>query len=62
MPLINWKINLILTWSEKCVITSEATRDAVPLQGGNPAVAAVNNPTNVTFQLNAQNCIFQYLL
>ena len=22
MPLINWEINLILTWSENCVISS----------------------------------------
>ena len=27
MPLINCEINLILTWSEKCVLTSKATRD-----------------------------------
>ena len=51
IPLINCEINLILTWSEKCVITSKATRDAVPAQGGNPAVAAVNNPTNTTFKI-----------
>ena len=40
MPLINCEINLILTWSEKCVLTSKATRDADP--DANPAVAAVN--------------------
>ena len=28
MPLINCEINLILTWSENCVLTSKATRDA----------------------------------
>ena len=39
MPLINCEINLILTWSEKCVLTSKATRDAVPAQGGNPVLA-----------------------
>ena len=22
MPLINWKVNLILTWSENCIISS----------------------------------------
>ena len=32
-------------------INNKATRDAVPAQGGNPAVAAVNNPTNVTFKI-----------
>ena len=45
MPLINCEINLILTWSENCVLTSKATRDA------DPAVAAINNPTNATFKI-----------
>ena len=31
----------------KLCINKQVTRDAVPAQGGNPAVAAVNNPTNV---------------
>ena len=30
MPLINCEINLILTWSENCVLTSKATRGADP--------------------------------
>ena len=51
MPLINCEINLILTWSENCVLTSKATRDAVPAQGGNPAVTRVNNPTNAIFKI-----------
>ena len=51
MPLINCEINLILTWSENCVLTSKATRDAVPAQRGNPAVTKVNNPKNVTFKI-----------
>ena len=29
IPLINCDINLILTWSENCVTTSKATRDAI---------------------------------
>ena len=41
MPLINCEINLILTWSENYVLTSQATRDVAPVQGGNPAVATV---------------------
>ena len=49
MPLINCEINLILTWSEKCLLTSKATRHANP--DVNPAIAAVNNPTNVTFKI-----------
>ena len=49
MPLINCEINLILTWSEKCVLTSKAARDADP--DADPAVAAVDNPKNVTFKI-----------
>ena len=49
MPLINCKINLILTWSENCLFTSKATRNANP--DTNPAVAAINNPTNATFKI-----------
>ena len=51
MPLIKCEINLILTWSEKCVLTSKATRDAFPAQGGYPAVAAVDNPANATSKI-----------
>ena len=46
--LINCEISLILTWSENCVITSKATGDA------DPAVAAVNNPTNATFKIETK--------
>ena len=49
MPLNNCEINLILTWSENCVITSQATRDADP--DADPAVATINNPTNATFKI-----------
>ena len=49
MPLINCEINLILTWSENCVLTSKATKDANP--DADPAVAAINNPTNTTFKI-----------
>ena len=51
MPLINCETNFILTWSENCVLTSKATRDAVPAQGTNPAVAAVNNSTNAILKI-----------
>ena len=51
MSLINCEINLILTWSEKCVLTSKATRDVVPAQGRNPAATRVNNPTNATCKI-----------
>ena len=45
VPLINYEVSLILTWTENCILTSKATRDAVPAQGCNSAVAAVDNPT-----------------
>ena len=48
IPLINCEINLILTWSENCVITSKATRDSD--LDADPVVAAVNNPTNAPFE------------
>ena len=49
MSLINCELNLILTWSENCVITSKATRDANP--NANPAVVAINHSTNATFKI-----------
>ena len=51
MPLINCEIILILTWSEKCVLTSKAARDADPAQRGNPGVTRVNNLTNAKFKI-----------
>ena len=45
MPLINCEVSLILTWSENCVITSKATRDAAP------TVDAINNPTGAIFKI-----------
>ena len=42
---------LILSWSENCVLTSKVRRDAVPAQGVNPSVAAVNKPTNATLKI-----------
>ena len=51
MPLISCEVSLTLTWSEACVLTSKATRDAVPAQGVNPAVDGIDNPTNVTFKI-----------
>ena len=47
IPLINCEINFILTWSENCVLTSKATRDADP--DANPAIAAIN--ANVTIKI-----------
>ena len=49
MPLINCEINIILTSSENCPLTSKATRDEDP--DANPAVAAIDNSTNATFKI-----------
>ena len=48
IPLINCEVELILRWSEKCVLTSKATRDANP--DANPPVAATNNPKNAVLK------------
>ena len=50
IPLINFKINPFLTWTENCVTTSKATRDEDPV--ADPAVVVVNNPTNATFKIS----------
>lgn len=47
MPLIDWKVNLILTWSANCVITSMEEKDARYVQGDNPEVYD-DSPTIVT--------------
>ena len=49
IPLIKLEVSLPLTWSEKCVLTNKATRDADP--DADPAVAGINNPTNVVFKI-----------
>ena len=35
IPLINWEVSLILTWSANCVITDKTYREAAPAQGDN---------------------------
>ena len=49
ISLINCELNLILTGSENCVLTSKTTRDADP--EADPAVAEINNPTGATFKI-----------
>ena len=49
IPLINCEVSLTLTWSENCVLRSKATGAADP--DADPAVAGINNPTNVTFKI-----------
>ena len=48
-PLINCEVSLTLNWSENCVLTSKATREADP--DANPAVNEINNPKNATFKI-----------
>ena len=48
MPLINCEINRILTWFENCTLTDITRQAAVPAQGDNPAILAINAPTNAT--------------
>ena len=49
IPLINFEVSLPLTWCEKCVLTNKATRDDGP--DADPAVAGINNPTNIVFKI-----------
>ena len=42
-------MSLTLTWSENCVITRKATREADP--DADPAVAGMNNPTNAILKI-----------
>ena len=45
MPLINCEVSLTLTWSENCLLTSKATRNAAT------GVDAINNPTGATCKI-----------
>ena len=60
--MINAEIELILKWSQNCVLTEKVTRETkarIPPQGGNaavPAVNAVNIPSNLKF--NITDCRF----
>ena len=49
IPLINCEVTLTLSWSENCVITCKATREADPY--ADPAVDESNNPINATFEI-----------
>ena len=49
IPLINCKIELILTWFKNCVLISKATREAN--YGANLVIYEIDNPENATFQI-----------
>ena len=55
---VNCEVSLTLTWSENCVITSKATREADPV--ADPAVAGINNPTNVPVVTLSANMIITF--
>ena len=50
ITLINSEKNLILTWSENCVLIDISTQAAVPTQGNNSAKPAMNAPAGATFK------------
>ena len=49
IPLITWKIELILTWFKNCVLISKATREAD--YDADPIVYEIDNPEDATFQI-----------
>ena len=49
IPIINCEVSLTLSWSENCVITCRATREADP--DAVPAVIGINNPTGASFKI-----------
>ena len=53
IPLINCEINLILTWSKNCVLTSKAQRDKFVGTGSdeNSQFSEINNPTGWKFKI-----------
>ena len=51
MPLINYQVNLTITWSENCDLTDMKTQAAVCSQGGDPARPAINAPTGAIFKI-----------
>ena len=53
-PLINCEIELDLKWSNNCVLTSKATREAKEAEAGPPllaAVPAINAPSDLKFNI-----------
>ena len=51
--MVGCEVSLTLSWSENCVITSKATREADP--DADPAVAGINNPANAIFKIKDTN-------
>ena len=51
-PLINCEVNLILTWSEDCVLTHMMAQAAVPAQEDNPARPAIIAAAGEIFKIS----------
>ena len=52
--LINCEIELILKWSQNCVLTSKTTRQAIPAgddPAAEPAVDSINAPSHLKFNI-----------
>ena len=49
IPLINWEVELILTWLRTCVLINKSTRDAD--NGADPIVYEIDNPEDATFEI-----------
>ena len=49
IPLINWEIELIFTWSENCVLISKATRDRNYTT--DPILPKIDTPTSAACQI-----------
>ena len=47
IPLINWEVELILTWFKNCVLIHKLTREAD--YDVDPNVYKIDNPENGTF-------------
>ena len=52
MPLINCEKNIVLTWSETCILTDRTTQAEVSAQKDN---SVINEPTNATLKINDTN-------
>ena len=49
IPLINYKVELILTWFKNCVLIDKSTREAN--YAVDPNVYEIDNPENVIFEI-----------
>ena len=49
--MVNKEIELILKWSQNCVLTEKATRQASIAQGGQDPVTAINRPSDLKFNI-----------